>query len=173
VTNPAYRGALARRKSQAVVEIREAVADDAEVVARIYVESWHDGFGHLLGLRELTPERVARWGQELAGKPGDWAVAEIGGVVVGMVGVGPSRDPIDPLLGELDTIAVDPAHWRAGIGRCLMAHALGVLQKTWSRAILWTPANYGRGDAFYLATGWVPLDRSRRDGKQVASGRSL
>jgi GNAT superfamily N-acetyltransferase len=90
-----------------------------------------------------------------------------------MVGVGPSRDPVDPLLGELDTIAVDPAHWRVGIGRCLMVHALGVLRKSWARAILWTPADYGRGHAFYRATGWVPLDRSRRDGKEVAFGQSL
>lgn len=149
------------------------MADDADVVARIYVESWNAGFGHLLGSIELTPERLARWERDLAGTTTDWAVADVDGRVVGVVGVGPSRDPVDPLLGELDTIAVDPAHWRVGVGRCLMAHALGVLQKSWPRAILWTPANYERGHAFYEATGWVALGQSRRYGKEVAYGRSL
>jgi len=156
-----------------VVELRKAVVDDAAVVARIYIESWNEGFGHLLGIRELTSERVDRWGQDLAGGAVDWTVAEVRGVVVGVVGVGPSRDPVDPMLGELDTIAVDPAHWRVGVGRCLMAHALGVLRRSWARAIVWTPASYEPGDAFYRATGWVPLDRSRRDGTEVAFGRCL
>lgn len=147
--------------------------DDAEVVARIYIESWNEGFGHLLGVRELTPELVTRWKHDLADETVDWTVAEVGGVIVGIVGVGPSRDPVDPTLGELDTIAVDLAHWRSGVGRRLMDHALAVLQGSWSRAILWTPASYERGHAFYRATGWVPLDRSRADGKAVAFGRTL
>jgi GNAT superfamily N-acetyltransferase len=156
-----------------MLELREAVADDAQVVARIYIESWNEGFGQLLGIREPSSDDVARWRQILAERTADWTVAEVGGVAVGIVSVGPSRDPLDPLLGELDTIAVDPQHWGVGIGRALMDHALGVLQKSWSRAILWTPAHYERGHAFYRASGWVPLDRSRRDGQEVAFGRSL
>jgi ribosomal protein S18 acetylase RimI-like enzyme len=156
-----------------VVEVRGAVTDDAQVVARIYIESWNEGFGHLFGFRELAPDDVARWRRDLAERSAEWTVAEAGGVVVGMVGVGPCRDPIDPLLGELDTIAVDPQHWGVGIGRALMAHALGILQKSWSRAILWTPAHYERGHAFFRATRWVPLERSRCDGNEVAFGREL
>lgn len=79
----------------------------------------------------------------------------------------------DLSLGELDTIAVDPQHWGAGIGRALMAHAQSVLQKSWSRAILWTPPQYERGHAFYRTTGRVPLERSRRDGTEVAFAREL
>ena len=72
-----------------------------------------------------------------------------------------------------DTIAVDPQHWRLGIGRTLMEHALVVLRASWPRAIVWTPSNYEQGDRFYRATGWTPLGRTRRDGREMAFGRDL
>lgn len=156
-----------------MVGLRTAVGDDAETVARIYIESWNDGFGHLLGVRRLDADVIERWRRALTVDDGNWTVAELDGIVVGIVGVGPSRDPIDPALGELDTIAVDPAHWRIGVGRRLMDHALGVLRVSWSQAILWTPENHERGHAFYRATGWIALGRSRRDGTEVAFGRRL
>lgn len=153
--------------------LRPAVADDAAVVARIYVDSWNQGFGHLMGLRELTQVLVARWRDDLTGGTPEWTLAELDGEVVGFVGVGPSRDPIDPALGEVDTIAVVPAAWRRGVGRALMTHAVERLRVTWPRAILWTPANYDRGHAFYRAMGWQPLGRSRAAGAEVAFGRDL
>ena len=156
-----------------MIALRPAVTTDAHIVARIYIESWNQGFGHLLGMGELTPERVARWEHDLSDDGVDWTIAEADGVVVGFVGVGPSRDPVDPMLGELDTIAVDPAHWRVGIGRALMNHALAVLRSSWCTAILWTPARYERGHAFYRATGWELLHRTRADGQHVAFGRDL
>jgi ribosomal protein S18 acetylase RimI-like enzyme len=139
----------------------------------MYLESWNRGFGHLLGVRELTPDLVARWRGDLTGRTTEWTLAQIDGEVVGFVGVGPSRDPIDPTLGEVDTIAVAPARWRRGVGRALMSHAVDRLRARWSRAILWTPAGHDQGHAFYRATGWHPLDRSRAAGTEVAFGRDL
>jgi N-acetylglutamate synthase-like GNAT family acetyltransferase len=156
-----------------MVELRPAESRDAEEVARIYIRSWNEGFGHLLGVRELTRETVDRWRNDLVVGPAQFTVAEIDGSMVGLVGVGPSRDPVDPVLGELDTIAVDPPNWRMGVGRRLMEHALGALRRSWVKAILWTPAEYERGHAFYTATGWVPLGLTRNDGTEVAFGRDL
>ena len=156
-----------------VIALRDAQPFDAPVIARIYIESWNQGFGHLLGIRELTPERIARWREDLTSDIMSWTVAEVDNVIVGFAGVGPSRDPVDLALGELDTIAVDPAHWREGVGRALMDAALDALRCAWSQAILWTPANYDRGHAFYRATGWVPLGRARASGREVAFGRDL
>lgn len=81
-------------------------------------------------------------------------MAEREGSGIGFVGIGPSRDPIDPKLGELDTIAVDPACWRMGVGQKLMSVALTYLRADGYReAILWTLAGYERGQTFYEATG--------------------
>jgi GNAT superfamily N-acetyltransferase len=139
-------------------------------MTQIYIDSWNQGFGYLLGRRNLTAERVDRMRIDIAQGSGDWSVAEVDGHVVGFISVGPSRDPIADDLGELESIAVDPPHWRQGIGRALMELALGQLALRWPRAILWTPAGYDRGHSFYLATGWRPLGISRADGTEVAFG---
>ncbi len=88
--------------------------------------------------------------------------------IAGFVGIGPSRDPVDERLGEIDTIAVDPSHWRAGIGKALMSVALRYLVADgYNEAVVWTVEGYERGIAFYEAAGW------RRDGGVRDGGRQI
>jgi GNAT superfamily N-acetyltransferase len=155
--------------------LRSANPDDAEDVARIYIDSWNAGFGELMPHRVVTEELIGRWRHDLAKPvPKRWWVAELEGAIVGFAGIGPSRDPIDPELGELDTIAVEPSHWRSGIGRRLMVAALEhLLADGYREAVVWTLANYPRGQQFYVATGWN-LDGGMRDqGRQIRYRRSL
>jgi GNAT superfamily N-acetyltransferase len=149
--------------------LRTAHPLDAPAVARIYVDSWNAGFGGLLPPRLLTPDLVARWEHDLRMPlPQRWWVAEIDGEVVGFAGIGPCRDPLDPTLGELDTIAVAPAWWRSGIGRHLMATALDFLALDGYRwAVLWTLAHYTQGQRFYEALGWQQDGGVRDEGRQV------
>ncbi len=156
-----------------MIELRPPTPDDVDTVATVYVDSWNQGFGHLLGFRDLTQDRIDRWRLDLAGQTTEWTIGELDGEVVGFVGVGPSRDPVDPELGELHTIAVAPAHWRRGVGSALMARGLEQLGARWSQAVVWTPADYHRGHAFYRATGWSELDMTRASGTEVAFGRAL
>ena len=55
-----------------------------------------------------------------------------------------------------------------------MNHALESLRvrEKYSTAILWTVVDYERGHAFYRATGWKPLGKSRAEGTEVAFGQS-
>ncbi|MBP2355150.1 GNAT superfamily N-acetyltransferase [Kribbella aluminosa] len=119
----------------------------------------------------LDEGRIARWTQTVAG--GNWWVAEAGGVIAGFVGIGPSRDPVGPGLGELDTIAVDRPYWRQGVGTALMQKALDELATQYDEAILWTLANYPQGQNFYARTGWTLTPQSRDEGRQVSYRRSL
>ena len=157
--------------------IRSAVVADAEVVTRIYIDSWNAGFGRLLSQanRTVTPEHIERWRQDLAKPiPHRWWVAEHKSSIVGFVGIGPSRDPVDPQLGELDTIAVEPTYWRTGIGRALNSHALRYLAADGYReAILWTVERYERGKAFYEAMGWNLDGGIRDEGRQIRYRRRL
>jgi GNAT superfamily N-acetyltransferase len=157
------------------LRIRPAEPEDAPDVARIYVDSWNAGFGHLMPARPLDVEQVAGWAGELAA-PGEsrWWVAERSGHIVGFVGIGPSRDPVDATLGEVDTIAVDPPAWRNGVGRALMATAIDALTAAgYLRAILWTIEGYEQGQRFYESQGWVRDGRWRDDGRQIAFRRTL
>jgi ribosomal protein S18 acetylase RimI-like enzyme len=156
-----------------MVTLRPAVAEDADSIDRIYAASWNEGFGHLLGSRARTPERRERWRADLADASLGWVVAEDDTGVVGFVGTGACRDPVEPGLGELHTIAVDPCCWRQGVGRRLMDTALRRLHDDHRFAVLWTVAGYERGRSFYEATGWFPLGWERADGTEVAFGHAL
>ena len=90
------------------------------------------------------------------------------GSIAGFVGIGPSRDPVDARLGELDTIAVYPSHWRTGIGKELMSVALHYLVADgYDEAIVWTVEGYERGIAFYQAMGWNRDGGVRNEGRQI------
>jgi ribosomal protein S18 acetylase RimI-like enzyme len=154
--------------------VRPATPSDAPRVAAVYVASWNAGFGSLMPVIVLDDRRVGRWYDELGSGDARWWVAEAGGTVVGLVGVGPSRDPVDTGLGELDTIAVDPAYWRMGVGTALMRTALdAIVEGGYREGILWTLANYERARRFYLSAGWRPDGGSRDDGRQVSYRHDL
>ncbi len=151
--------------------IRSATPADVEIITRIYIESWNAGFGAHLSRadRIVTPELNERWRHDLAQPvPHRWWVAECTGSIAGFAGIGPSRDPVDPRLGELDSIAICPVYWRTGIGKALMSVALRYLATDgYDEAVVWTVEGYERGIAFYEATGW------RRDGGTRDGGRQI
>ena len=159
------------------VTISSAVQADAEIVARIYIDSWNAGFGELLSQanRTVTPKCVERWRYDLAQPiPHRWWVAEYMGSIVGFAGIGPSRDPVHAQIGELDTIAVNPTYWRARIGKALMAVALHFLRVDgYDEAILWTVDGYEQGIAFYEAMGWRRDGGVRDGGRQIRFRREL
>lgn len=149
--------------------IRNAVVEDASRVAQIYVDSWNAGFGPLMPTIVMTSDRIANWEYALTTSlPHQWWIAEVDGALVGFVGIGASRDPFDPNLGEVDTLAVDPPWWRSGVGRALMGVALdGLAAQGQREAVLWTLANYERGQRFYEAMGWQLDGGVRNAGQQV------
>ena len=156
-----------------MIELRPPTTADVDDIARIYIDSWNDGYGHLLGVREHSAERRDRWAADLSDASVTWTVAELDGVVAGFCGVGASRDPVRAGLGELQTIAVDSPFWRRGVGSALMATALDQLRSDFESAVLWTPSGYDRGHAFYGATGWSALGRTRDDARQTAFAHDL
>ena len=157
--------------------IRSATPADVDEVTCIYIDSWNAGYGELLSRadRTVTPDLVKRWSHDLARPvPHRWWVAERMGLIVGVVGIGPSRDPVDPQLGELDTIAVDPPHWRTGVGRALISLAFQYLVSDgYNEAIVWTVEGYERGIAFYEAMGWRRDGGVRDEGLQIRFRQNL
>ena len=157
--------------------VRSTTPADIDEIVRIYIDSWNAGFGKLLSPddRTVTPGLVERWKHDLTlPVPYRWWVAERQDSIVGFVGICPSRDPVDPRLGEVDSIAVDPPHCRTGIGRALMTLALRRLASDGYReAIVWTVESYERGIAFYEAMGWHRDGGVRDEGIQVRFRQNL
>lgn len=155
--------------------IRPAGPDDAEVIAKVYVESWNAGFQTRMPVIEANAVRVERWHRDLSDvTPTRWWVAEQAGSVVGFVGIGPCRDPVDATLGELDTIAGSPAVWRSGIGKALMDTALEALRSDgYLSAALWTLSHYPLGESFYVSTGWRLNGATRDRSNQVRYDHDL
>jgi GNAT superfamily N-acetyltransferase len=153
--------------------IRPAVGQDAAVAAEIYVVSSNAAFSAWQAPRELTDEHIARWATDLVRPRYHWWVADLDSAPVGVAGIGPSRDPVAEEIGELDTIAVLPTHWRRGLGRALMARVNEQLDRDgYERAMLWTWADYPAAAAFYPAMGWTRGDQYRDEGRQVSYWRS-
>ena len=118
--------------------------------------------------RTITPEPIESWNHDLAQPvPHRWWVVEQMGSFVGVVGIGPRRDLVDPQIGELDTIAVDPPDWRKGIGKALISLALQhLVSDGYREAIHWTVEGHERGIAFYEAIRWTRDDGVRDNGRQ-------
>jgi len=156
-------------------EIRSADVRDTEAIVRIYVDSWNQGFGARMPVIAADEARLGRWREDLgASTPTRWWLLERDSLVLGFVGIGPSRDPVDGSLGELDTIAVSPNAWRGGVGSTLMCVALEKLRESdYHHAILWTLADYPLGESFYVAHGWYPSGATRNDGDQVRYDHEL
>ena len=141
------------------------------------MDSWNAGFGALLSQvdRTVTPSLDDRWRHDLGqAAPRRWWVAECRGSTAGFADIGPSRDPADDHLGELDTIAVDPPYWRAGVGKALASVALRYLVVDgYDEVILWSVEGYERGIAFYEAMGWRRDGGVRDEGRQIRFRRDL
>lgn len=146
------------------VQIREAVAEDAEAIGRVRHASWQVAYSglmpadYLAGLSvdgfELSARRMLA---DRAAKGMSVFVAEVGGVVSGFASVGPSRDADEAggSVGELYAIYLDPAIWRLGIGARLQEVALGRLRaEGYREATLWVLATNAASRAFYEHTGW-------------------
>jgi GNAT superfamily N-acetyltransferase len=157
------------------LSIRVAEPRDVGVIVKIYVESWIVGFGPRMPVIEADTARIEQWRRELSdATPTRWWVAQREGAIVGFVGIGPCRDPVEPGLGELDTIAVAPQAWHTGVGKALMSVALEALRSSGYRsAALWTLSSYPLAESFYVATGWRLNGAIRRGGDQVRYDHDL
>jgi GNAT superfamily N-acetyltransferase len=155
---------------------RRAIEGDELVLATLHVLAWQWAYRGQLPdtfLDELTatiPRREA-WRREMfARPPGEertW-VADMGGRVVGFTDTGPSRDAdAAPNTAELSTLYLDPHVVGTGVGRALLADAIGDLrQRGYRAALLWVLESNVRARRFYEIAGW------RGDGMTKTERRS-
>jgi GNAT superfamily N-acetyltransferase len=155
-------------RSNDVVTIREAVADDAAGIADVHVRSWQTAYRGLIDQgfldRLSRTEHLSMWRHRFEAADPDLhvLVAEAGGEIVGFSSFGPSRD-VDAGVNTAEVYAIylAPERFGAGVGRQLLGRTvkalggLGFLDCT-----LWVLEVNHRARRFYDAAGWR-WDRTR------------
>lgn len=122
------------------LEIRRAVAADADVVADVYLASFHATYDFPLA---HTDDQVRAWIRDVVVPGQETWVAVEGGRTVGIMVVGP---------GDLDQLYVAPDRLGRGIGRRLLAKAK---ERTPGGLSLYTFQVNGAARRFYERNGFT------------------
>ncbi|MGK5553122.1 N-acetyltransferase family protein [Actinomadura kijaniata] len=143
------------------VEVRRAVPDDADAVARVHVAAWREAYRGVFPdayLDGLDPrERAATWRGQISDPVRTVLVAVGGARVVGFASFGPPRDAdLGGDCAELYAIYLEPGRWGGGAGRALMREVLAGLAPGTRRLVLWVLEGNARAIRFYERHGFVP-----------------
>jgi GNAT superfamily N-acetyltransferase len=148
--------------------VRAARIDDAQAVARVYIDAWHDTYPAILPselLRAMTPRgQTSRWRAAISAGRERVLVAECPQYgIVGMTSLGAAQDRALGYDGEVYTLYVGPDFFGRGAGALLLRSAFGALRSGgFGSCVIWAharnPARY-----FYEAMGGrLVAERSRR-----------
>ena len=145
--------------------VRAATLYDAANLAAIHVRSGQAAYQDLVPHDYLDKICLSygaeRWLKNL--QAAEWpnsgvVVAVPGPDLVGFVGFGPSQDEGEDagLVGEIKAIYVIPEAWGTGLGKRLMASALGRLAAAgYAQATTWVLDTNARARRFYENGGWA------------------
>jgi GNAT superfamily N-acetyltransferase len=155
--------------------VRQAVAADADPVARVHILTWQAAYrgqipdSYLDGLNSEVPARVEFWRKQIAsqnaGRHEIW-VASLGPELEAFAALGPAREEDPSVTGEVYAIYVNPSRWGQGRGRALFAHSIKRLASLgYATAILWVLESNNRARRFYEIAGWI-LDGATKTEKR-------
>jgi L-amino acid N-acyltransferase YncA len=148
-----------------MVTIRPETHDDIPAVAALHVRAWQSGYAGMIPaevLDTLDPEQRAEQRRRWHGADGFLTlVATDGATIVGFATIGPYRHQqdravLDPTVGELLAIYLEPTRIGTGVGRALLAEALTALTDRGYREVrLWVLDANARSRRFYEKAGFV------------------
>ena len=161
----------------AVMTVRLASVDDADVIGRIQVETWRAAYTGLMpdeAIAGFDVESRQRLWREWFDQPWPGSVvfvAEHDGLVVGFANSGLCRE--EEGAGELYAIYVLPTFWGTGAGRALIKRTEEWMRSSgFEEGILWVMEGNERAERFYRAAGWE-LDGRKVDQFQGATVSEL
>lgn len=138
--------------------VREAKVEDAEPLGRMHVQAWRETYVGLIEqsvIDGLDPVARAQGWRQWLQQPGSPMRLLVGldpaGEIVGMVCVGPNRDPDTPVDAEVWAINVLARVKGTGLADALLQEAVGA-----APASMWVLAENARAHAFYARHGFTP-----------------
>jgi ribosomal protein S18 acetylase RimI-like enzyme len=149
--------------SDLLVSIRQAKADDAEALSRVFEAAWREAYQGIipgLALEKMLRRRGERWWRSTVSRGRPLAVLDLGQGVAGYASYGRCRDRALPADGEIDELYLLPECQGVGFGRRLFRAVLNDLKaREMSRVILWALAENERACGFYENLGGSPVAR--------------
>ena len=152
----------------AAIRVRLAKPGDAEGVARVYIESWHDTYAAVLSVRLLcamTPRgQTVRWRAAIRARGEAVLVAEDAKqTIVGMASCGRSRDSQLGFDGEVYTLYVDPTFYGQGIGRAMLSGAFAwMAHRDYASCVIWAHAKNNARFFYEKMGGRIVAERAAR-----------
>lgn len=141
------------------ISVRLAKLQDAQSVARVYIDAWHDTYPAILSKRILcamtAKGQTARWRATIASQAREQVLVAESPIhgIIGMASFGVARDRGLGLDAEVYTLYVDPAHFGCGAGRALLKGAFAALHvRGFSSCVIWAHA-HNPARFFYEALG--------------------
>jgi ribosomal protein S18 acetylase RimI-like enzyme len=147
-----------------MLTLRPAGPGDAYEIVRINADGWRRAYAGIVPDDVLAAidvdQRARRYERRLAeDRTHDTVVAQDDDAIVGYVYFGPYRDgeSLDPSVGEICAIYVDPKLWGTGAGRLLMTDARDRLVERGRVEIrLWVLEANHPARGFYAHLGFRP-----------------
>ena len=145
------------------MDIREATAQDAQLISRIIARSWRGAYHGLIDPVYLSHLPEEYWLPAMRG----WLasgrlygyIAEECGEPVGSVIYGRGRDEDHADWGEIVSLYVLPESMGGGVGSSLLNTAMeALLADGYDRVYLWCIAGNDRAEAFYQRHGFRPTN---------------
>ncbi|MEA3441580.1 MAG: GNAT family N-acetyltransferase [Chloroflexota bacterium] len=143
------------------MEIQRVTLDDAEVVARIHIDSWRAAYRGLVPdefLEKLDYDRRAeRFRENVSSGLEETYLAKVNNKGVGILTIGGCRDEdVDQdITGEIWGIYLAPTEWRKGYGSALFNYGEQLLHsRGYNQLILWVFADNHQARRFYEAMGF-------------------
>jgi ribosomal protein S18 acetylase RimI-like enzyme len=151
---------------------RPARPKDVDQATEVALAAWREGYRGVVppGLMPDPRLLAARIRERIAERGPPIGVGELDGTVYGWITFGASRDhDATPSVGEIWALNVHPDAWRRGIGRELVAYALGRLeQQSFAEVTLWTFRDTPGSRSFYEALGFRADGATQR--RQASGG---
>ena len=167
-----------------VIEVRDAVIDDADALATAHIDGWRVGYRGIVPDEYLDAEAFAtsrrdiwrRWAWQSMPNSRMFAVS-IQGRVVGfghagpehddptLVGAGPPSPPAEAFAsdrGEIYGFYLHPTAWGSGAAPALMSRCEEFLRdEGHPSAVLWVLRDNPRALSFYEKAGWHPTGEEK------------
>ena len=148
-----------------MIEVRDALAADAEVIAAINADGWRTNYVGLMPASRLARVEPLpdRWSSVIARAPRPWhvSVAVTSAEVIGFLTFLPMRSEslsIEGYDGEISALYVAPERQRTGVERARFERVrCAAATDGWAGLGVWTLAGSTQSCGFYAALGGRPI----------------